>query len=45
VLFVRCLRDEFFRRHIPAYHVLDQLPDLRRHVRRERKKVLAAVIT
>jgi hypothetical protein len=43
-LFVRCLRDEFSRCHIPAYHVLDQLPDLRRHVRRERKKVLAAVV-
>ena len=35
-LFVRC--------HIPAYRVLDQLPDLRRHARRERKKVLAAVV-
>jgi hypothetical protein len=43
-LFCRCLRDEFARCHIPAFHVLDQLPDLRRHVRRERKKVLAAVV-
>jgi hypothetical protein len=43
-LFVRCLRDEFARCHIPAYHVLDQLPDLRRHARRERQKVLAAVV-
>jgi hypothetical protein len=43
-LFVRCLCDEFSRCHIPAFHVLDQLPDLRRHVRRERKKVLAAVV-
>lgn len=43
-LFVRCLRDEFSRCHIPAFHVLDQLPDLRRHAHRERKKVLAAVV-
>ena len=43
-LFVRCLRDEFARCHIPAFHVLDQLPNLRRHARRERKKVLAAVV-
>ncbi len=43
-LFVRCLRDEFSRCHIPAFHVLDRLPDLRRLVRRERKKVLAAVV-
>jgi hypothetical protein len=43
-LFVRCLRDEFARCHIPAFHVLDQLPDLRRHAHRERKKVLAAVV-
>lgn len=39
--FLACLRREFSRCHIPSFHVLDQLPALRRQAR---TKVLAAVV-
>jgi hypothetical protein len=42
-LFVRCLRHEFSRCDITAFHVLDELPQLRAQARRERKKVLAVI--
>ena len=42
--FLACLRREFSRCHIPSFHVLDELPALRRRTRRARTKVLAAVV-
>jgi hypothetical protein len=41
--FVRCLRHEISRCNITAFHVLDELPQLRAQARRERKKVLAVI--
>lgn len=42
--FLGCLHREFSRCHIPSFHVLDELPALRRRARRARTKVLAAVV-
>jgi hypothetical protein len=42
--FLVCLRHEFSRCHIPSFHVLDELPSLRRRAGRARAKVLAAVV-
>ena len=42
--FLACLHNEFSRCHIPSFHVLDELPSLRRRARQARTKVLAAVV-
>jgi hypothetical protein len=42
--FLACLHNEFSRCHIPSFHVLDELPVLRRRARQARTKVLAAVV-
>jgi hypothetical protein len=41
---VACLHNKFSRCHIPSFHVLDELPFLRRRAGRARAKVLAAVV-
>ncbi len=43
-LFLTCLRHEFSRCHIPAFHLLDELPNLRRLAHVKRGKILAAIV-
>jgi hypothetical protein len=43
-LFTRCLHAEFSRCELAGFHLLDELPRLRRQAARGRKQVLAAVV-